>query len=109
METIVAFVTFVLSAMGLTVVVVWPETGPGAWCRERLLRPLLPKRIRDVFDCYICFGFWTGLGLGALWSVMLDIWFYWFGCLMIPAMFWIILQPWKDPDSTYSEDGNEHD
>ena len=61
-----SFLAYLLSAMGLTVLVVWPQTGPGAWLRERLLRRSLPPRFREILDCYICCGFWSGLALSPL-------------------------------------------
>ena len=85
-------VAYVLAAMGLTVLVVWPRGGPGAWVREKLLRKFLPKPVRGVLDCYICFGFWAGLVVAVPW------WFWhrhrwmWLGCLMVSAVFWLVTE-----------------
>ena len=77
--------------MGLTILVVWAETGPSAWIREKLLRPLLPGIARPVLDCYICLSFWVGLLMAPVWwRITGEIW-PWFNCLMTPAAFWIVL------------------
>ena len=89
------FLAYVLSAMGLAILVVWPEDGPGAFVREKLLRKLLPKPAHGVLDCYICFGFWTGLLLAIPWWFMYRQEWMWFGCLMIPAVFWLVTGKWK--------------
>lgn len=90
-----------LSAMGLTVVIVWPQDGPGAFVREKVLRPLIPGKLKSALDCYICFGFWAGL--------VVSLPFWWFyqapwtlaGCLMVPAVFWMVL---KNPTSAKSDE-----
>jgi hypothetical protein len=87
----VLFLSFVLASVGLTVLIVWPTNGPGALLREKVLRQLLPHRSRSVLDCYICFGFWTGLALGAVWWALFEAAWAWFGCLMIPAVFWLVM------------------
>lgn len=85
------FIGYLLASMGLTILIVWPEDGPGFWVREKLLRRLLPAKIAGVLDCYVCLGFWCGLILSGLW-------WYWYrdpsiamGCLMVSALFWVIL------------------
>src|SRR5262245_1408689 len=82
---------FLLASIGLTVVVVWPQDGPGAWVRERILRPHLPGRAKAILDCYICFGFWTGLLLSPGWWFLCGATWAWAGCLMTPAVFWLVL------------------
>ena len=95
MEQFTEFLSYALASMGLVILVVWPEDGPGAFVREKLLRKILPKSVHDVLDCYICFGFWTGLLLSiAWWSLYRQDWI-WFGCLMIPAVFWLVMGKWK--------------
>jgi hypothetical protein len=83
---------YLLSAMGLTVLVVWPQGGPGAWLRERMLRPSLPARFREVLDCYICCGFWSGLALSPLWWVFERRLWCCTGCLMVQCLFWLVLR-----------------
>jgi hypothetical protein len=78
--------------MGLTILIVWPETGPSAWLRERVVRPILPGRAKGALDCYICLGFWAGLALSPLWWFFCQHWWCWTGCLMTPALFWLVLQ-----------------
>ncbi|SDT89475.1 hypothetical protein SAMN05444156_0509 [Verrucomicrobium sp. GAS474] len=88
-------IAYLLSAAGLTILLVWPEDGPGSWLREKVLRPLLPEKARGVLDCYICSGFWCGLAMSALWwSWYREPWL-WTGCLMIPALFWFVLRSGK--------------
>lgn len=87
---------YLLSAMGLTVLVVWPTGGPGAFFREKILRRLLPKAVQGVLDCYICFGFWSGLAMSLMWWRIYRQPWLWFGCLMIPAAFWMVMGSWKD-------------
>ena len=82
---------YLLSSMGLTILIVWPTGGPGAWVRDRLLRPLLPGQAAEVLDCYICLGFWSGLGLSVPWWLWYRDPTIWFGCLMVPAVFWLVL------------------
>ena len=67
MNELAEYLAYLLSSVGLTVLLVWPQTGPGAWVRDRVLRRLLPRRARDVLDCYICLGFWVGLALSPIW------------------------------------------
>lgn len=86
--------SYMLSAMGLTVLIVWPQSGPGAYLRERALRRALPARAAGVLDCYICCGFWCGLLLSPIWfAVDRQLW-CWSGCLTTPALFWLVLRPW---------------
>ena len=53
MNDLADYIAYLLSSLGLTVLLVWPQSGPGAWVRERVLRRLLPRRARGVLDCYI--------------------------------------------------------
>jgi len=89
---------YLLSAIGLTVLIVWPEDGPGYWVREKILRPLLPGKANAVLDCYICFGFWSGLVMSAVWWRWEHAPWLWTGCLMVPAVFWMVLRPSKPND-----------
>ena len=61
MEEFTGLLAYLLSAVGLGVLIVWPQTGPRAWMRERVFRKLLPGTCGNVLDCYICCGFWCGL------------------------------------------------
>jgi hypothetical protein len=81
--------------MGLTILIVWPETGPGKWIREQILRRLIPKIWREVLDCYICMGFWSGLLLSGLWWSWYHEPWIWTGCLIVPAVFWLVLEMGK--------------
>jgi hypothetical protein len=91
METLSALVAYLLSACGLTVLLVWPQNGPSAWVRERLVKQILPGSAREALDCYICTGFWCGLLLSFVWWWFYRVWWYWAGCLMTPAVFWFLL------------------
>ncbi len=86
-----SFLGYLLASIGLTVLIVWPDGGPGSWLREQILRQLIPSMFRGVLDCYVCMGFWCGLALSGLWW-----WWYrepWIltGCLMVSGVFWLIL------------------
>ena len=87
-----SLLSFLLASMGLTIMVVWPQDGPGAWVRERVLRRLLPGKAKEVLDCYICTSYWTGLALSPLWWWMCQGRWAWAGCLMTPPVFWIALR-----------------
>ncbi|MHB1769408.1 MAG: hypothetical protein ACYCUV_16330 [Phycisphaerae bacterium] len=95
MRELVLLFAYVLSAMGLAILVIWPEAGPGAFLREKVLRKAIPQFAHGVLDCYICFGFWTGLLLSIPWWFMYRQGWIWFGCLMIPAVFWLATGKWK--------------
>jgi len=95
---------FVLSAMGATILIVWPMTGPSAWLRENVLRKVLPANVAEVLDCYVCMSFWMGLLMGALWWWWTDNVMYWLGCLMTPTLFWIVL---TSSTSSTDADGND--
>ncbi len=95
MEQLAILLAYILSAMGLTILVVWPEDGPGAYVREKFLQRILPKSAHGVLDCYICFSFWAGLLLSFPWWSMYHRNWIWFGCLMVPALFWLIMGKWK--------------
>lgn len=91
MGTLADVTSLLLSSVGLTVLVVWPENGPMASLRERVLRPMLPTAAREVLDCYICMGFWAGLGLSPIWWAFTRSYWCWSACLMVPGLFWILL------------------
>ncbi len=100
--------TYLLTAMGLTILIVWPSTGPSAWVRERLLRRVLPAKGKEVLDCYICLSFWSSLLLSPVWWVLSRQAWCWLGCLMTPAVFWLVLRPGAEPQSASTEPpGNE--
>jgi len=87
-----SFLAYLLASMGLTILIVWPEDGPGSWVRERVLRHLIPAKLSGVLDCYVCTGFWAGLVLSAFWWHLYHEPWIWTGCLMVPALFWIFLR-----------------
>lgn len=91
MNELAHLVAGLLAAAGLTVLVVWPQEGPGAWLREKLLRPLLPRFLGGMLDCYVCFGFWCGLALSPLWWWLHGEPWNWALCLMVPCLFWLVL------------------
>jgi len=94
MDSMTGLIAYLLSSIGLTVLVVWPKDGPGAWFRENVLRRLFSSSAMvEVLDCYICSGFWIGLFLSPFWWFALREPWYWSGCLMISGLFWLILQP----------------
>ena len=88
MDSLTPFLAYLLSAAGLTVLIVWPQTGPSAFLRDRVLCPLLPASLRDLLDCYICCSFWCGLALSPIWWALERHFWYLGGCLMLPAIFW---------------------
>jgi hypothetical protein len=92
MEELVPFLAYLLSASGLTVLLVWPQTGPSAWLRERILRRVLIGRLGEFLDCYICSGFWCGLLLSPLWWLFRHQLWCWSGCLAVPFLFWLALR-----------------
>lgn len=92
MSDLVMLLTCLLSSFGLTVLLVWPETGPGAWIRDKVMKPLLWPKAKEVLDCYVCFSFWASLLLSRIWWRLAEVWWVWFGCLMTPGMFWLALQ-----------------
>ena len=92
MSELANLIAYVLSAAGLTILIIWPQTGPGAWIRERVLRRLLRGSAAKVLDCYICFSFWCGLLLSPVsWRLVGHPW-SWAGCFMTPAVFWLVLR-----------------
>ena len=78
--------------MGLTILIVWPQDGPGAWVRERALRLVLPGWAKGVLDCYVCLSFWSSLVLSPVWWLMCREPWTLFGCLMTPSLFWLVLR-----------------
>ncbi len=93
MDEFIEFLAYTLSAMGLTILLVWPQTGPSAWVRERVLKRGLPSRAQAVLDCYICCGFWCGLVFSPLWWTLQHRPWCWTGCLVVPTLFWLVLRP----------------
>ena len=58
MQDVVHLMTLVLSSMGLTVLVVWPQEGLGGVTGEKIFRPAVPPvPLRHVLDCYVCLSF----------------------------------------------------
>lgn len=104
MNDLTQLLILLLSAMGLTIMIVWPTGGPGAWVREKLLRPVLGGRGGEVLDCYICFSFWAGLLVGTVASRVDHLWPL-AACLMTPVLFWVSLRGWEsaDPPETPEE------
>lgn len=93
MDEFVALIAYLLVCVGLTVVIVWPEEGLGAWVREKMLRPRLSASWAGVLDCYICCGFWVGGLVGIVcWLLGSGTW-YLGGCFMVPGLFWLVLRP----------------
>jgi hypothetical protein len=91
MESLTYLLSFLMSSMGLTVLIVWPQDGPSAWLRERVLRRVLWGKAGQVLDCYVCLGFWSGLVFSPVWWFAFRQHWAFAGCLMTPAMFWLIL------------------
>ena len=87
----VELLTLLLSSIGATVLLVWPEKGPAAWARERILRRVLGATAGGVLDCYVCAGFWAGLALGVAWWFLYAHAWCFFNALMTPAAFWVLL------------------
>ena len=87
--------SFLLAAMGLTVLLVWPQGGAGAYVREKILPRILPKTAAAVLDGYVCFGFWAGLAVAVPWWLVFPQPCCWFGCLMVPALFRVVMGKWK--------------
>lgn len=84
--------SYILVSMGLTIILVWPQEGPTAYLRERVFRRILPTKAGYVFDCYICCSFWIGMLMSVIWwRHDREVWCL-YGCLMVPAVFWIILR-----------------
>jgi hypothetical protein len=94
MNELAHLLAFLLTSVGLTVLLVWPEGGPAGWLREKVLRRLLPAKLTGVLDCYICCGFWFGAMLSPLWwwLVYPEPW-CWLGGPMTAAVFWLVLRP----------------
>lgn len=105
----VLLLSYLLASMGLTILIVWPSKGPGFWLREGILRPTLKRlfvSFSGVLDCYICFGFWAGLALGGVWWALYEVAWAWFGCLMVPAVFWLVMPGGRSRlSSTMDQDG----
>ena len=98
MADALGMLVYVLSAMGLTILIVWPAQGPSAWLRDKILRRMLWPTARDVLDCYICLGFWTALALAPAWWHWTCCYWIWTGPLIVPALFWMILRPWESAE-----------
>ncbi|MBI1374568.1 MAG: hypothetical protein GC159_17765 [Phycisphaera sp.] len=91
MSELAWLVTMLLSTVGLTVLIVWPQNGPTAWLRERVLRRMLPASAAGALDCYICFSFWAGMLLSPLFWRLCEQHWVWFNALATPALFWVTL------------------
>jgi hypothetical protein len=89
MNDLAALIAYLLASMGLTVLIVWPKSGPTAWIRERVLRRLLPTPASGALDCYVCASFWCGFILGPIWWSFEHHYWYFGGCLMVPSLFWL--------------------
>lgn len=100
MEWLTGLLIYLLSSMGLTVLIVWPEHGPSAWLRERVARPIMPSRAVEVLDCYICMSFWAALALSPVFWWVYRAYWCWMGCLMTPALFWVVLRNPIDPNAS---------
>ncbi len=85
-----ALALYVLSSVGLTLLLVWPAEGPGAWVRERLLRWVLPKGLRKALDCYICLGTWVALAAAPGWWLAGYHWSV-IAWPVVPAAFWLVM------------------
>ena len=104
MSDLASLFALLLTAVGLTVLVVWPAAGPSAWLRDRVVRRTVPAPFREVLDCYICCGFWCGLLLSPpAWLLCHQPW-TWLSCLMTPAVFWVILRPEGAADGEHNAD-----
>jgi hypothetical protein len=90
--------SYLLSSIGLAVLIVWPAHGPSAWLREKVARKCLGESAQVVLDCYICCSFWTALVLAPLWWYFTASPCYWFGCLMAPCVVWLVLMPQDQED-----------
>jgi len=107
MDSLTYLAAYLLATMGLTVLIVWPESGPIAWLRDKIVRRLLPCGLDKVLDCYICLSFWCGLGMSYVaWRLRPEYWI-WGGCLMSPAVFWMLLRPRGRKDDAPSQGGEE--
>jgi hypothetical protein len=86
----VAVFLYLFSSMGVTILIVWPADGLGAWVRERVLRRILPVSIKAVLDCYICSSVWIGLIAAPFWWAA---GFHWSAVawLALPAIFWLAM------------------
>jgi len=93
----VGLLSYILASVGLTILVVWPEDGPVAWFRETVIRKLLPEKFQGMLDCYICFSVWAGLILSPIWWAMCGEYWCWFGCIITPGIFWVLL-PFQTPE-----------
>jgi hypothetical protein len=60
--------------------------------REQVLCTILPGKSKEMLDCYVCTGFWSGLVLSPVWWLMCRERWTWSGCLMTPALFWLVLR-----------------
>lgn len=109
MQSFTYLVSFILTSMGLTVLIVWPEGGPSGWLRERILRPILPGRAKGVLDCYVCMGFWCGLLLSPLWWWFCGEPWVWTGGLMNTALLWYIVEQSHPTRSDHPAGGNHCD
>ena len=93
----IALTLYVFSSMGLTILLVWPADGVGAWLRERVIRPLLPRVLRKVLDCYICLSVWIALASVPFWWMA---GYRWSGIAwpVVPAVFWLVIRDRESKD-----------
>lgn len=87
----------VTMVLGITILVVWPNYGPGAFIRELIRRVLKPVRMEGVLDCYLCLAPWVGLGVATvLWSwevTTIPTWQLFAVPLMVPVAIWYAFNP----------------
>lgn len=76
-----------LIAVGLTVLIVAPSHGPVAKVRDEAAAALRLVRLDGLLSCYICLGFWVGLGVGLAGDDLLAVW------LGTPALLWFGVVP----------------
>lgn len=83
--------------LGLTILVVWPNHGPGAIVRELARKVLKPLGADGVLDCYMCLAPWMGLATAwALWNwevTNLSTWQLFSVPFLVPAMIWYAFNP----------------
>lgn len=100
-------IALLLTSAGAALLIVWPATGPSAFVRERIMRPLIPAFARGVLDCLVCFSVWTGLATAAVFYEFSGIYYCWFSPLMTPMIFWLVsrFEPHANPTPTTDDTG----
>lgn len=82
------YLVYLAAALGLTVLVIVQQGGPGGWARERALLPamtrLMGERLAgELLGCGVCFSAWSGLLVGlVVWAVT--------GAAMPLATLWLV-------------------